>query len=318
MAQAAPPAAAPALSVIVCTHARPGYLAACLAGLAAQAGTDGGAPPAFETLVVDSASPEPAAAQIRALAEAHGARLLVADRPGLSTARNLGAGSAGAEWLAYIDDDAVPDPDWAAAILRAAARDPRPAAIGGLIRPRFEAPLPGWWPPSAIGALTVIEHTVSGDVGHGLPGGIEPYGANFIVARAALAAIGGFPEGLGRIGTRLLSGEEILVLRRIAARGGRIRYDPAIAVTHAIQAGRLSAAWLIERQYWQGVSDVTLRRLMGEGPAVWARAPRRLAALLAFGPWLLLTPRQSPARIGARIKAAFSAGYLAGLLRPPG
>lgn len=302
----------PLASVILCTHARPGYLAACLAGLAAQVDA-----PAFEVLVVDSASPPAAARGIADLAASHGARLLVADRPGLSCARNLGAAAARGTLLAYLDDDAVPDPGWLAAIGRAASLDPAPAVLGGLIRPRFEAPLPAWWPPSAVGALTVIEHPVAGDVGHDLPSGVEPYGANFIVTREALAAIGGFPEGLGRVGTRLLSGEEILVLRRIAARGGRIRYDPAIAVTHSIQAGRLSAAWLIERQYWQGVSDVTLRRMLGEGAGVWARAPRRLAALVAFGPWLALTPKASPARIGARIKAAFSAGYLSGLLRPP-
>jgi GT2 family glycosyltransferase len=48
-ASTADPAPA-ALAAVICTHARPGYLAACLAGLAAQDG------PAPAVLVVDSAS----------------------------------------------------------------------------------------------------------------------------------------------------------------------------------------------------------------------------------------------------------------------
>ena len=51
--------APPPLSAIICTHARPGYLAACLDGLARQRG------PRIEVVVVDSASPAPAAAEIR-------------------------------------------------------------------------------------------------------------------------------------------------------------------------------------------------------------------------------------------------------------
>ena len=50
-----------ALSVVLCTHARPAYLRACLAGLAGQSRRG------FELLVVDSASPP---AEAKAIAEA--------------------------------------------------------------------------------------------------------------------------------------------------------------------------------------------------------------------------------------------------------
>lgn len=300
-----------AVSVIVCTHDRPRYLEACLAGIAAQRDA-----PAFEIIVVDSASPAAGAAVIAALAARHGARLLRAERPGLSLARNLGAAAARGRWLAYIDDDAVPDPGWVAAIVQAGDASPAPAALGGRIVPAFEAPLPAWWPPELVGVLTVITHDAAGIVGESLPRGVEPYGANFIVRGDALAAIGGFPEGLGRIGNRLLSNEESLVLRRMEAAGGRIAYDPAIQVTHSIQAERLQPAWLLRRQYWQGVSAARLAALLGQSAAAWKGAPRRLLVGLLFGP-LLLLPQGSTTALRQRCKAAYSWGLLRGLIARP-
>ena len=302
-------APAPAVSVIVCTHDRARYLKPCLAALAAQQGAAG----CFEVLVVDSASPPAGAAAIAALAHAHGARLVVADRPGLSLARNLGARAARGTWLAYLDDDATADPGWVAAIIAAGSHQPAPAALGGLIRPHFEAPLPAWWPANLVGVLTVLLHDRPGTVGESLPRGVEPYGANFIVRADALAAIGFFPETLGRIGGNLLSGEEILVLRRIEAQGGRVAYDPAIAVTHSIQAERLNVAWLLRRQYWQGVSAARLAGLLGQKGAAWRQAPRRLLVGLLLGP-LLALPKTSPARIADRVRASYSWGFLRGLL----
>jgi glycosyltransferase involved in cell wall biosynthesis len=303
------PAGSPVVSVVLCTHDRAGYLGACLAGLAAQQNA-----PAHEVLVVDSASPLAGAARIASLAQRFDARLLVLDKPGLSRARNAGLMAAQGRLVAFIDDDAVAAPDWLAAMVKAAL--PGTVALGGRITPHYEAPLPAWWPPGPVAALTVIEHDRAGQVGHDLPRGVEPYGANMAFDTAALRAIGGFPEGLGRVGTRLLSGEESLVLRRLAASGGAIRYDPAVAVRHSIQANRLTPGWLVERLYWQGVSEVVLRRLLGNGASAWRAAPRRAAVALALLP-LRLLPKASPLLIDWRWRQAYAQGFLRGLLRPP-
>ena len=42
-----------------------------------------------------------------------------------------------------------------------------------------------------------------------------------------------------------------------------MRYDLRIVVRHQIQAARLTPAWLLSRLYWQGVSTVLTRRLLG-------------------------------------------------------
>jgi glycosyltransferase involved in cell wall biosynthesis len=217
MASAAGPApdqAPPPLSVVLCSHARPHYLKACLAGLSTQTRRS------FEILVVDSASPPGAASEIAALAAEAGARLLRCPAPGLSRARNRGLEAARGAWVAYLDDDAVPEPGWAEALLARIAALPREAAaLGGRILPAWEAPLPPWWPRGLIGVLTIVEWEGFGEVGRSLPPEVEIYGANMAFAADALRAVGGFPEALGRIGDRLLSGEEVEVVARLRAAG---------------------------------------------------------------------------------------------------
>jgi glycosyltransferase involved in cell wall biosynthesis len=302
-------AATPAISVILCTHARPGYLGACLAGLARQHPVEGG----VETIVVDSASPPAAAAGIAVLAEAHGARLIRCDAAGLSLARNAGLAAAAAPWVAYLDDDAVPEDGWAAALIAAVAQaPPGTAVIGGRIEPHWEAPLPPWWPADAIGALTIITHEGEGVVGGpALPGWVEPYGANVAFAAGPLRAIGGFPLDLGRVGEKLISGEEQFVTARLAAAGHGAWYAGGVTVRHSIQATRLNQAWLFSRLYWQGVSEAILTARLGRRGAMWGKAAR-MAAKLLLGLPALLGQAEGQAQVRRRGWTLFAAGYVRG------
>jgi len=311
---AAPRRVLPFLTVIVCTHERPRYLATCLAALAAGRPPDAGGAE-WCALVVDSASTAPAAAEIAALAAAHGARLLRVDRAGLSLARNAGLAAATTPWIAYIDDDACAAPDWARAIAASVARlPPDAAALGGPILPSWEAPCPPWWPPELIPALTVLNWSSAGRVGDGsLPPHVEPYGANMVFRTAALRAVGGFPPQLGRIGRKLLSGEEAWVMRALRGAGHAIHYDPAIVVTHSIQAARLTPRWLLRRQFWSGVSEaIVATRLEGTGAAL-AKA-RRMVLHAGLGAPLALWPARSSRMIRQRCALAFASGYLRGML----
>jgi len=298
----------PALTVVLCTHERPRYLAACLAGLAAQTRRD------LDLVVVDSASAPGPAAEIAVLAHRAGGRLLRAEVPGLSRARNLGLAAARADWIAYLDDDAVPEPGWAAALLaRIALLPPRVAALGGRILPAWEAPLPGWWPASLRGVLTIVEWDGAGRIGDpALPREVALYGANMAFAVGPLRGVGGFPEALGRVGTRLLSGEEVEVVARLAARGLGAWYDGAAVVRHSVQRERLRPAWLLSRLLWQGATDAMRDRRWQAGPGRAIGAAARLAVQAP----LLLWPEGSQHLVRARCGAAYNLGYLRGLLAP--
>lgn len=87
-----------------------------------------------EVVVVDNASIDHTP---RAAAEA-GARVVREPAGGRTRARNTGAAEACGRWIAFIDSDCEPEPDWArellAAIRAQEARSNRPGAVAGMIR----------------------------------------------------------------------------------------------------------------------------------------------------------------------------------------
>ena len=294
------------LTVCLCTHNRPRYVADCLDGLARQTVPR----ERFQTLIVDSGSTPDAHAELRKRTDANTV-LIRLDQPGVSLARNAGAQAAKTRFIAYIDDDAIPDPTWVASILHALGEPgPQPAVIGGRILPKWEAPLPPWWPANLRGILSIIEHQGQGEYRTlDLPPKLEPYAANMVVDVAALLKAGGFGGSLGRHGTTLLSDEEVQLAWRLQDAGHSVRYDSRIVVHHQIQAVRLRPEWLLARLYWQGFSTVLTRKTLGYRMAVWKELPRRLAVALLYAP-LAVVPQSSIALMAPRWRLAYAAGFL--------
>ena len=301
------------LTVCLCTHNRPRYVADCLDGLALQTVPR----KRFQTLIVDSGSTIAAHAELQILATRYPHTTLIRlDQPGVSLARNAGAQAAKTRFIAYIDDDAIPDPIWVAAIQNALDEPgAQPAVIGGRILPKWEAPLPLWWPASLRGVLSIIEHEGQGEYRTpDLPAKLEPYAANMIVDVQALLKAGGFGGNLGRHGTTLLSDEEVQLAWRLQDLGHSVRYDSRIVVHHQIQASRFRPEWLLARLYWQGFSTVLTRKTLGYRVAVWRELPRRLAVALLCAP-LAAVPRSSTVLMGARWRLAYATGYLQAAFR---
>jgi glucosyl-dolichyl phosphate glucuronosyltransferase len=296
------------VTVCICTRDRPGYLSDCLEGLRRQTVGDR----LFNILVVDSASAGDIQAQlVRLVNDLPNARLLRVEQAGISVARNAGAAAVDGDYIAYIDDDAIPAPDWVERILEAIREtDPPPALIGGCILPHWEAPLPFWWPPSLRGSLSIIEAEGQGEYRTAaLPPGLEPYGANMVVHVPSLRAIGGFGPHSGRIGTALLSDEEVQLAWRLQDGGQSARYDSRLVVRHQIQSVRLTPAWLLSRPYWQGVSTVRTRRLLGRAGDVWHELPRRIAVAALLAPSALV-PRSSTRLVPCRWRLAYALGFI--------
>ncbi|HBK06161.1 MAG TPA: glycosyltransferase family 2 protein [Acetobacteraceae bacterium] len=295
------------LTVCICTRDRPRYVRDCLDGLRRQTV----ARDRFTICLVDSASAPAAEAELVSVAAEHGAKLIRLDHPGVSLARNAGAWAARTQFIAYIDDDAIPAADWVETILEAIAQPGRrPALIGGRILPKWEAPLPPWWPSSLKGVLSIIEHEGRGEYRtSSIPKGLEPYGANMVVHVLSLLAAGGFGGAVGRYGNSLLSDEDVQLAWTLQDAGYSVRYDSRITVHHQIQAPRMEPGWLLSRLYWQGASTVLTRRLLHEPATVWRELPRRLLVASLFAPTALI-PRRSTVLLAARWRLAYATGFI--------
>src|SRR3954470_24241522 len=194
-------------------------------------------------------------------------------RPGLSRARNRAlawAAESGADVLAFVDDDAVVDPDWHETLLRRWGEAPEDVAcIGGPIRPRFAVPPPPWFSDGIAHVLTLLDR--GPDVRDLDPDAEAVYGANISFRVEPLREIGGFDPALGRSGSRTFFGEEDEAQRALTHRGYRVRYVPDAGVENVIPADRLTR-------------DSCLRRRFAFGQALGLRGgrPRGLAARQAL------------------------------------
>ena len=246
------------IAIAVCTMRGPGEVAECLAALRREAS-------GADMALVTSALAPSRVEQHRA---AFGGPVLVEPRPGLSHARNRAlAWAAGAGVVAFVDDDAVVEPGWAAALQRAwdgAADDV--ACIGGPIRPRFATPPPAWFSEGIAHTLTLLDR---GPQTRDLdPDREAVYGANISFRVESLRRIGGFDPALGHAGERIFFGEEDEAQRSLARLGLRVRYEPQVAVVHVIPPQRLTRRSFLRRRYAYGAA---LGRRGGRGRAAALR-----------------------------------------------
>jgi glycosyltransferase involved in cell wall biosynthesis len=113
---------APSLSVVIASHGRPRALRRCLIALS-QSSLD-----ALEAVVVADSEGLEAVAQ---LPFADRIKTVLQAEANISQARNDGISRAAGEFVAFLDDDAVPEPTWAAAIVSAFAASAGLSAVTG-------------------------------------------------------------------------------------------------------------------------------------------------------------------------------------------
>ena len=180
-------------------------------------------------------------------------------RPGLSGARNTGLGLPVGEIVAFLDDDAQAAPDWLERL--ADGYRPEVVGVGGAVLPAWEAGRPRWL-PAEFDWVVGCSYT-------GLPRELGPVrnliGANMSFRREVFDLVGGFTEGLGRLGTRPLGCEETELAIRIRQRrpGARLLYDPSAVVHHRVPRQRTRWRYFRARCYAEGLSKAAVSRLVG-------------------------------------------------------
>jgi hypothetical protein len=238
------------LTATICTNRPPAAVRPSLAALCEQAAADADA----EALLVTSGlGPAEQAEHARAAAEL-GARTVPAP-PGISAARNAALeGLADDDVVAYVDDDAVPEPGWLAALASAWRHaDPAVACIGGAILPRWTAAPPSWVSLRIYGAFSLLD-LGPGSMDLDPSAGEDAWGANISFRVGPLREAGGFSAGRGAWADMPLFGDESEVQERLAAAGRRVLYRGDVRVEHRVGEERLRLRELWRRELYRGVS----------------------------------------------------------------
>ena len=292
------------LIAAICTNRSPAAVRPALAEVCAQAA----AAPGVAVLLVTSGLPDADHGTHADAAERLGARALAAPA-GLSSARNLALaeaeGVAGAELIAFVDDDALPAEGWLARLLERWARAaPEVACIGGAILPRWERPPPAWLGEGLHSAFSLL------DLGDGVVEldpilGSDAWGANISFRVAAACEAGGFDPARGAWVGLPLFGDESALQRRLAERGYRVLYAGDVRVEHLVGAERMRLRELWRRELWRGVSAfLDGRASPARGAAAALKACAGVLVALARRDWPLAGERFARAGRGAGAAAA--------------
>jgi GT2 family glycosyltransferase len=222
----------PSISVVVCTYNGSRTLRECLSGLEALEYPD------YEVIVVDDGSRDDSAA----IARQFGVRLISTENRGLSAARNVGIEAARGDIVAYIDDDAYPDPHWLTYLAATFCRSPH-AAVGG---PNLSPPGDGPIAECVVNAPGGPVHVLLSDTeAEHIPG------CNMAFRKSRLQAIGGFDPQFRT------AGDDVDVCWRIQQRGWTIGFSPAAMVWHH-RRNSVRAYWKQQRGY--GKAEAQLER----------------------------------------------------------
>jgi GT2 family glycosyltransferase len=180
--------------------------------------------------------------------------------PGLSGGKNTGVAVTAGDVIAFLDDDAVADPEW----LRRLATgfdDPDVIGVGGLTLPAWETVRPPWFPPEFD---WVLGCTYTGRQ----PGQVRNLlGGNASFRRQAFDAVGGFPEHIGRSSgkPRPLGCEETEFCIRVhqSLPRSRFLFEPGAVIRHRVPAARGSFAYFRSRCYAEGLSKALVTGSVG-------------------------------------------------------
>ena len=212
------------VSVVVCTYNRDWVLEKCLTALRAQDLTP------FEVVVVNGPSTDRTSEVLDHFPDV---KRVENSKRNLSLSRNLGIQASSGDLIAFIDDDAVAEPDWLE-VLRETFRDPTVAGAGGIVFgpggdhlqfqngtiTRYGMPIANRDEPGEFCAPRGEQYNIV-------------MGTNAMFRRSALESVGGFDENY-----EYYHDESDLCVRLIQD-GCRIVHVPDAIVWHEFEKSRI-------------------------------------------------------------------------------
>ncbi|MDZ7731082.1 MAG: glucosyl-dolichyl phosphate glucuronosyltransferase [Natrialbaceae archaeon] len=234
---------------------------------------------------------------------------------GISYSRTRGAELASGDVVAFIDDDAVAEPDWIEELV-AVYEETDAIAVGGHVAADWVSEKPDFFPAEFYWLVGCDER----GFGEHMEELRNTYGSNISFRRDVFLSVGGYDENTGRQGDRHIQAHEAPVCIRMANQYGRgVIYTTDAVVHHKLFDYRGDFRWLVRRSFWQGYSKRIMDLLLPEAKGdkgdylqrlLFRFVPQRFASLLS---------RPSTAKVKQLISifvftAAVGFGYVYGLL----
>jgi GT2 family glycosyltransferase len=288
----------------VITLRRPDGLAALLAGLAGLRFQN--AAPDLNFVIVDNDPAGSARRICEAASETLPGPLLYVreNRRGLSFARNRAVAAAideGADYLAFVDDDEVPRPDWLDELL-GVARVYGADVVAGRVLRRFEREPPEWVsrggffvdPRLHTGTHVRIAST-----------------SNVLVSSRVLTDMGAWFDPR----FALTGGEDTHFFLRVSSAGYRLVWADDAVVEERVPPERTRLHWILRRAYRVANTWSLCERELSPGPRVLGLRAVKAVTRLVLGAGLLAAGAVAGRHVAARglWQIAFGAGNLTGL-----
>lgn len=255
----------PQITIAVCTRNRAEVLAEVCAALQQQS-----VPPEnFAVIVVNNGSTDGTAALLQKQRPHFPHFLEVFETElGSSLARNRAAEHCATPWIAFLDDDSLPDADYVEKALARTQTSPH-ACLAGETRAWRRGPLPDWF-------LDEYEDFVmSNKNSTQLESGEYAFGNNMLVRVDALRKVDGFDPRLGVAGSVFCFGEETDVQIRLQQAGYSLGYAPDARIAHFAKPERYTLSNVLRVCYRK-----TLVLLVLQNRGSWSEA---LHCVLKFG-----------------------------------
>lgn len=198
--------------------------------------------------------------------------------PGKSRALNAALALVSGDLVLFTDDDVIPQPDWLISWMDCVNRYPNSNVFGGRIT-IDESNAPSWIVSSGNLQEMLLSRHDLGEKDQAYPCNRYPIGPNMAVRQVALLASGArWLEDFGP-GTSVPLGDERAFLSQISKPADMNRlYLASVAVTHSVDAGRLTWVNCWKRCFLGGLAAGRIDRLF---PSI--RLPATVTAMSRLG-----------------------------------